>query len=931
MIRGEKWRPTPRDKYAQHIAENKLRLIKLWNPNRRNNDDAVLRKVSGDEASANRRIRRLLDTQFPTAGMTYDLLTQQTPERKRAYEIIFGIEGMSPEQQKQYFDETDYDKRLQHLKRVPTEYKNHQLNLSDYVGKNFNSIRYGLLYHEMGSGKTCTATALMARLLEMTNIRNYYVLVPNTYLVTQFASDFQFICSFAPVTLERTVSDTGYIQFDHQGRQFVITTYARYLTKVQVPDPSQSCLIVDEAHNFRSASNIAVASAFASSEDVTEVGIKTSTINKILNRYTGYRLAFFLTGTPVFNSCKDLLILLNAMLKLTGQDREGTILEVDGGRLNSTSFLEDNQFLEALFRTIRTCLTTTGGIVSRVRVQDMASSLKLPKVDFSNHYYDYHDDFTGEIGTTNSYVLNSNKKYDQGIAANPIKVHMDLDSYRTIMNTRSKTENKDTHIHWDIKNCYPSRLMCNCPAKLTALFDNMTRHDLIDSSPILIHTALKHTVLALERELEARGYTNFSSPNNNTGKYMKYAIITGDVPGNNTSKIMNTYNDRTNQDGSLIKVCIITAAAGTGFTFRNTRQMHIVEPSWNISYLQQVTGRAVRHNVFDTPARAHVKVFCYLSVPPSGFDTNTIDQDMLELMRRKVQEQEYLSRALYQLSVERTFHHRNSNVPLPPQKQNNVMTPVTMQESAVKRPRVVLVKTPPREKRPQQPQQPNNATREKRPRQPQQSQPRTTNHEPRTKVRLLGKDAAIYHVTGNDVVPNRRYTAGPSTPPPRTPPRSSLRVRRSTATPRNISPQPRDVGNNNVLMGPRTPPPPPRRSLRLTPVQNTPSSKLMYTNTNRNTSPHPRDVVGNTGFEGPRTPPPRRSLRFTPLAPPLQNMSSSKLRQNANRNISPQPRGHTPDLESRLPYGLRKRIRNVGSNNGSPYGLRKRNRSVSYT
>lgn len=198
-------------------------------------------------------------------------------------------------------------------------------------------------------------------------------------------------------------------------------------------------------------------------------------------------------------------------------------------------------------------------------------------------------------------------------------------------------------------------------------------------SPILIHTTLVKTTLLLEKVLEDNNYKKYDPKSHKQSPYT-FAIITGESTDSFKQQVLDTYNSKDNKHGQVLGICIITIATGTGVTFRNTRQLHIVEPFWNFSYLQQVTGRAVRNNVFDGPFRrlAHanptdpieprpkVKVFAYMSVPPEGQVRMTPDQEIYQLMMRKMQYVESYSHILELISIEAPLapdgiatHHSN--------------------------------------------------------------------------------------------------------------------------------------------------------------------------------------------------------------------------------------------------------------------------------
>lgn len=75
----------------------------------------------------------------------------------------------------------------------------------------------------------------------------------------------------------------------------------------------------------------------------------------------------------------------------------------------------------------------------------------------------------------------------------------------------------------------------------------------------------------------------------------QYAMITGDksLSPNNPMEIKRL-TDVENKDGTKIKVVLISQAGSEGLDFKFIRQVHILEPWYNMNRIEQIIGRAVR-------------------------------------------------------------------------------------------------------------------------------------------------------------------------------------------------------------------------------------------------------------------------------------------------------------------------------------------------
>jgi hypothetical protein len=76
----------------------------------------------------------------------------------------------------------------------------------------------------------------------------------------------------------------------------------------------------------------------------------------------------------------------------------------------------------------------------------------------------------------------------------------------------------------------------------------------------------------------------------------RYVMITGDKTFSpNNDEDIKYLNNIDNLNGEKVKVVIISRAAGEGIDFKRIRQVHILEPWYNMNRIEQIIGRAVRN------------------------------------------------------------------------------------------------------------------------------------------------------------------------------------------------------------------------------------------------------------------------------------------------------------------------------------------------
>ena len=97
-------------------------------------------------------------------------------------------------------------------------------------------------------------------------------------------------------------------------------------------------------------------------------------------------------------------------------------------------------------------------------------------------------------------------------------------------------------------------------------------------------------------------------------KSAKYIMITGDprLSPNNDADLKAITNDD-NINGEKIKVVLISQAGSEGLDFKAIRQIHILDPWYNVNRLEQIIGRGVRNfSHKDLPFRKrNVQIFLY--------------------------------------------------------------------------------------------------------------------------------------------------------------------------------------------------------------------------------------------------------------------------------------------------------------------------------
>lgn len=157
------------------------------------------------------------------------------------------------------------------------------------------------------------------------------------------------------------------------------------------------------------------------------------------------------------------------------------------------------------------------------------------------------------------------------------------------------------------------RLVENYSSKFAGVYNLIERSE----GPVFIYSNyVTYGVEAMAVVLGALGYTSFTGQ----GGENKYFIWKGGLNPEEVNTAKDVFNSIENKNGSLLKVMFGTQSVMEGVDFKRVRQIHILDPWWNDSRMQQVIARGIRlcsHAGIPAEQR-NVDVFIHLSTIPSG-------------------------------------------------------------------------------------------------------------------------------------------------------------------------------------------------------------------------------------------------------------------------------------------------------------------------
>jgi hypothetical protein len=144
----------------------------------------------------------------------------------------------------------------------------------------------------------------------------------------------------------------------------------------------------------------------------------------------------------------------------------------------------------------------------------------------------------------------------------------------------------------------------------------------------------------------------------------RYSIITGDtrISPNNDYEVKGL-TDEENKTGAKVKVVLISRAGSEGIDLKFIRQVHILDPWYNMNRIEQIIGRAVRnfsHKSLPFEKR-NVEIYMYGTILGKENKEEAADLYVYRVAEYKAIQIGKVSRILKETAVDCIIHHDQTN------------------------------------------------------------------------------------------------------------------------------------------------------------------------------------------------------------------------------------------------------------------------------
>lgn len=164
----------------------------------------------------------------------------------------------------------------------------------------------------------------------------------------------------------------------------------------------------------------------------------------------------------------------------------------------------------------------------------------------------------------------------------------------------------------------------------------------------------------IKQILLANGWGEYSG----TSRYKEnrsFVIFEDNFNIERRERLRKVFNSPENRYGKYIKVLIGSPVISEGITLKNVRQIHLLEPSWNMTRINQIIGRGIRNRSHEDlePQERTVDVFKYISIKTTNLDERRgdlanffIDREKYILSEEKDRANKIVERMLKEISFD---------------------------------------------------------------------------------------------------------------------------------------------------------------------------------------------------------------------------------------------------------------------------------------
>lgn len=523
----------------------------------------------------------------------------------------------------------------------------------EFLKQYFPNINRILLYHGLGSGKTCTAISMASAYVKNSGPRfKKVIVVTPASLRENFYKELMSECGSTQISkiaasvrrrgrvmretaskpvCEMSSRDKGMVReyIAETKREidkiFDIVSYQGFVKYIKTnQNINNRLIIVDEVQNIISAT-----------------GDTYKTIRKALHKPGFNSRVVFLSGTPMFDNPFELSLL--GQLLQTPEEFARVHLSTDPKIFDRNHLIVDGEVSgkDRVYNVFNRKVSYISGADRRAYPETVEHEVNCRMSEYQAAVYQK------SIGKLN--LSSSNKPMSRTFLIGPRQVsNMVMSSGKRIQANFNVAKHSTKF----------AKCIQNITSKPNFVYSNFVSVAGTDAFAEILEKVMKYTRIGKDVCPLKKGD--------------RFAMFKSGEPDEN-SRILKIFNSPENRNGDLIRIMIGSPAMKEGVTLLNVRRVHILDPYWNRSRTDQIIGRAVRYcsHTILPPSERRVDVYHYYAVESDAGSERSVDRHVRFLSDGKEERIRLFNKLLKQVAVDCKTSNKNTECV----NMNNVKTP----------------------------------------------------------------------------------------------------------------------------------------------------------------------------------------------------------------------------------------------------------------
>ena len=504
----------------------------------------------------------------------------------------------------------------------------------------YDDIRGILLFHQIGAGKTCTAISIAEKFKKKLNV----VVVVPAALISNFISELRSECPGNEyITLEERKQikklnrdDNEYKKIINKSdkrisKYYTIYSYHKFVALInekKIRKLNNTLLIIDEVQNMISMN-----------------GTFYKSLRHVIDNSDDTLKIVLLSATPMFDQPVEIALTLN-LLKTNNLFNINTFTQTyikSRTKSNETKYKMNN--IKNFRNKVQNLISYYRGAPPQAYPK---SELKIVKCNMSDFQ---HKSYLTTLSTEDNFIRGSFKNVD--ILKLPQNFFL---GPRMISNIAFPNKSIGEIGFSSFKGDYlQMQNIGDYSIKFLKIIKKISESD----GPVFVYSNFKELggIRCFITFLEYHGWKNYIKYGEGN---KRFSIWSGEETQKVKDEIKYIFNQKSNENGSKIKIMLGSPSIKEGVSLLRVQQVHMIEPYWNMSRMLQIMGRAVRFcSHKDVPkSKRIVKIYLYLATYPGE---KTIDQYIWSLAKKKNKLIEQFETVLKESAIDcKLFHNRNS-------------------------------------------------------------------------------------------------------------------------------------------------------------------------------------------------------------------------------------------------------------------------------